>query len=241
MKKAFVIGSLLVVLTLSLGGSVASKSADGSATYEQLKLFTEVLSIVQTQYVDEVAPKDLIYSAIKGTLRGLDPHSSFLDPDSYKEMQVETKRQLRGLGIEIAAGRRPDRRVTHRGHAGVSRGAADRRPHREDRRPGDQGHAAAGRRQADARQAGTKVTITSCAKAGPSRRTSTSRASRSGCSRSGRPTSAVCVAYIKLRQFQEQSPGDMAAALEKAAKTGMKALILDLATTRRAPDGRCGG
>jgi carboxyl-terminal processing protease len=88
MKKAFVIGSLLVVLTLSLGGTVASKSPDGSATYEQLRLFTEVLSIVQNQYVDEVPPKDLIYSAIKGTLRGLDPHSSFLDPDSYKDMQV---------------------------------------------------------------------------------------------------------------------------------------------------------
>jgi carboxyl-terminal processing protease len=42
--------------------------------------FTEVLSIVQNQYVDEVPPKDLIYNAIKGTLRGLDPHSSFLDP-----------------------------------------------------------------------------------------------------------------------------------------------------------------
>src|SRR2546428_3467766 len=90
MKKAFVIGSLLVVLTLSLGGTVASKSQEGSATYEQLRLFTEVLSIVQNQYVDEVPPKDLIYSAIKGTLRGLDPHSSFLDPESYREMQVET-------------------------------------------------------------------------------------------------------------------------------------------------------
>src|SRR3989442_12392820 len=101
MKKAFVIGSLLVVLTLSLGGSVASKSADGSATYEQLKLFTEVLSIVQNQYVDEVAPKELIYGAIKGTLRGLDPHSSFLDPDSYREMQVETTGSFGGLGIQI--------------------------------------------------------------------------------------------------------------------------------------------
>src|SRR5436309_8985158 len=101
MKKAFVIGSLLLVLTLSLGGSVASKSADSSATYEQLKLFTEVLSIVQNQYVDEVPPKDLIYNAIKGTLRGLDPHSSFLDPDSYKEMQVETSGSFGGLGIEI--------------------------------------------------------------------------------------------------------------------------------------------
>jgi carboxyl-terminal processing protease len=71
MKKAFVIGSLLVVLTLSLGGSAVSKVTDNAATYEQLRLFTEVLSIVQNQYVDEVPPKDLIYSAIKGTLRGL--------------------------------------------------------------------------------------------------------------------------------------------------------------------------
>jgi len=101
MKKAFVIGSLLVVLTLSLGGSVASKGTDNGATYEQLRLFTEVLSIVQNQYVDEVPPKELIYSAIKGTLRGLDPHSSFLDPDSYKEMQVETSGSFGGLGIEI--------------------------------------------------------------------------------------------------------------------------------------------
>src|SRR6266581_1376963 len=69
MKKAFVISSLLVVLTLSLGGTVASKSTDGSPTYEQLRLFTEVLSIVQNQYVDEIPPKDLIYNAIKITLR----------------------------------------------------------------------------------------------------------------------------------------------------------------------------
>src|SRR5262245_24753891 len=101
MKKACVIGSLLVILTLSLGGSVASKGTDSGATYEQLRLFTEVLSIVQNQYVDEVPPKELIYSAIKGTLRGLDPHSSFLDPDSYKEMQVETSGSFGGLGIEI--------------------------------------------------------------------------------------------------------------------------------------------
>src|SRR5499426_2831785 len=101
MKKAFVIGSLLLVLTLSLGGTVASKGTDNSSTYEQLRLFTEVLSIVQNQYVDEVPPKELIYSAIKGTLRGLDPHSSFLDPESYREMQVETSGSFGGLGIEI--------------------------------------------------------------------------------------------------------------------------------------------
>ena len=49
MKKAFVISALLVVLTLSLGGSAVSKATDSGATYEQLRLFTEVLSIVQTR------------------------------------------------------------------------------------------------------------------------------------------------------------------------------------------------
>jgi len=101
MKKGIVIGALLVVFTLSLGGSAVSKVTDNAATYEQLRLFTEVLSIVQNQYVDEVPPKELIYSAIKGTLRGLDPHSSFLDPESYREMQVETSGSFGGLGIEI--------------------------------------------------------------------------------------------------------------------------------------------
>jgi carboxyl-terminal processing protease len=69
MKKVVMISALLLVLTLSLGGGVASKGNDTAATYENLRLFTEVLSIVQSQYVDEVPPKDIIYNAIKGTLR----------------------------------------------------------------------------------------------------------------------------------------------------------------------------
>src|SRR5262244_902855 len=100
-KKVVMVAAVLLVLTLSLGGGVASKSNDQAATYENLRLFTEVLSIIQSQYVDEVPPKELIYSAIKGTLRGLDPHSSFLDPEMYREMQVETSGSFGGLGIEI--------------------------------------------------------------------------------------------------------------------------------------------
>src|ERR1044071_8628844 len=101
MKKVVMVAAVLLVLTLSLGGGVASKSNDAGATYENLRLFTEVLSIIQSQYVDEVPPKDIVYSAIKGTLRGLDPHSSFLDPEMYREMQVETSGSFGGLGIEI--------------------------------------------------------------------------------------------------------------------------------------------
>ena len=100
-KKAFFISALLILLTLSLGGTGISKSTETGATYDSLRLFSEVLSIVQSQYVDEVPPKELIYNAVKGALRGLDSHSSFLDPDMYREMQVETTGSFGGLGIEI--------------------------------------------------------------------------------------------------------------------------------------------
>lgn len=101
MTKALMAATILVLLTVSLGGTVASKAVDQGATYEQLKLFTEILSIVQNQYVDEVAPRDAIYGAVRGMLRALDPYSSFLDPEMYREMQVETSGSFGGLGIEI--------------------------------------------------------------------------------------------------------------------------------------------
>jgi len=92
---------VLAGLTLSLGGTSASKGVDPAATYEHLKLFTDVLAIIQNQYVDETEPREVIYGAVRGMLRALDPHSSFLDPESYREMQVETSGAFGGLGIEI--------------------------------------------------------------------------------------------------------------------------------------------
>jgi carboxyl-terminal processing protease len=229
MRKAFVIGTLLVVLTLSLGGSVASKSADGSATYEQLKLFTEVLSIVQNQYVDEVPPKDLIYSAIKGTLRGLDAHSSFLDPDSYKEMQVETSGSFGGLGIEITL--RDDVLTvvspiegTPAYRAGLQTG--DRIVKIDGLVTKDMQLPDAVKRMRG--KPGTKVTISVVREgwAEPKDFEITREQIRVQSVRSHDLGGGV--AYIKLRQFQEQSPGDLAAALERSSKAGMKALILDL-------------
>ena len=229
MKKAFVISTLLVVLTLSLGGSVASKSADSSATYEQLKLFTEVLSIVQNQYVDEVPPKDLIYNAIKGTLRGLDPHSSFLDPDSYKEMQVETSGSFGGLGIEITL--RDDVLTVVSPIEGTP-------AHRAGLLTGDRivkidGLVTKDMQLPDAvkrmrGKPGTKVTVTIVREGWtePKDFDITREQIRVQSVRSADLGGGI--AYVKLRQFQEQSPGDMAAALDRAAKNGMKALVLDL-------------
>jgi carboxyl-terminal processing protease len=70
--------------------------------YKKLKVFSDVLSIIQKNYVEETKPEDLIYGAINGMLRTLDPHSSFMMPDMYKELQVETKGSFGGIGIEIS-------------------------------------------------------------------------------------------------------------------------------------------
>ena len=70
-------------------------------TYKQLNLFGDVFQRVQEQYVEEVTDKKLIESAISGMLQSLDPHSSYLRADSYKDMQVKTKGKFGGLGIEI--------------------------------------------------------------------------------------------------------------------------------------------
>jgi len=70
--------------------------------YESIELFTDVLSIVKKSYVEEVDTKKLIYGAINGMLSSLDPHSSFMSPETYKEMKIETKGSFGGLGIEIS-------------------------------------------------------------------------------------------------------------------------------------------
>lgn len=92
---------LVAAVSVSIGRlSVTSVSAAGEG-YEELKTFTEVMSMVKKYYVEDVKTKDLIYGAIKGMLSSLDPHSSFMPPDAYKEMQVETKGEFGGLGIQI--------------------------------------------------------------------------------------------------------------------------------------------
>lgn len=83
------------------GHFVGRVSAVAKETYENIEVFTNVLALVQKNYVDPVTTKQLIDGAITGMLNALDPHSSYLPPDLFKELQVDTRGSFGGLGIEI--------------------------------------------------------------------------------------------------------------------------------------------
>lgn len=71
-------------------------------TYERLRVFSEILSLLEAGYVEEVNNEALVSGAIRGMLKTLDPHTTYLVPEAYKEMQVETSGKFGGLGIEIS-------------------------------------------------------------------------------------------------------------------------------------------
>ncbi len=96
--RSFFLGAGLSVSILSL---VAAGLTAASTRYEDLALFTSVLSHVRASYVESVDEHDLLIGALNGMLQELDPHSGFLDEDAYREMQVDTRGEFHGLGIEI--------------------------------------------------------------------------------------------------------------------------------------------
>jgi len=93
--------TLVIGLALLSGHSVYAETTAKPPDYKELRLFRQIMGIVQKNYVKEVPDKDLIQGAINGMLQSLDPHSSFLTEDLFKELQVETKGEFGGLGIEI--------------------------------------------------------------------------------------------------------------------------------------------
>jgi carboxyl-terminal processing protease len=228
--KVFLTAAVLVVLTLSLGGTSTSKGVDRSATYEQLKLFTDVLSIIQNQYVDETEPREVIYGAVRGMLRALDPHSSFMDPESYREMQVETSGSFGGLGIEITV--RDDVLTVVAPIDGTPAWRAGIQP--GDRIVKIEGLATKDMSLADAVKKmrgpkGTKVTITVV-------RDGTREPFEVGLVREVIQVQSIKaqelepgIGYVRIRQFQERTAPDLVAAVEKFDKGGKLAgLIVDV-------------
>ena len=105
-KNRWMIGVLVAVpllIGLNAGVSALTKTSknDDGLPIEELKRFSEVYARIKQDYVEEVDGKHLIGEAIKGMLSGLDPHSDYLDADKFKDLQINTKGEFGGLGIEV--------------------------------------------------------------------------------------------------------------------------------------------
>jgi carboxyl-terminal processing protease len=227
-----IIGLLLVAffatnLTLNQG-SRSALSAE-SEMYEDLKVFTEVLSLVQKNYVEDTQSKDLVYGAIRGMLNTLDPHSAFMSPDVYKEVQVDTKGEFGGLGIQIGIKENHLTVIapiegTPADRAGIKAGDWIIKVDEESTKDMTLLEAVQKMRGPQ----GTRVTLT--------------------IHREGQPDPLLFsltrelikiesvkfkileggIGYVRLTQFQEQTGKDLASALKKLNDSDMKSLILDL-------------
>ena len=76
-------------------------AAENEAAYEELKVFSDVIELIEREYVDEVDTKELIQKAIQGMVHSLDPHSSLLPLEDYEDLQIDTKGKFTGIGIHI--------------------------------------------------------------------------------------------------------------------------------------------
>ena len=105
-RNRWITGLLAGVLVLWLAnglGADSRRSSDHTKVMESLELFTRVFEKINTYYVDEeVDPEELIQRAIEGMLKGLDPHTQFLDTRQYDDLMTSTQGSFGGLGIEIS-------------------------------------------------------------------------------------------------------------------------------------------
>ena len=101
MKKSILTLAFATAFLLAIPAAGAAEKKKKADTYRLLNLFGDVFERVRSSYVEEVSDEQLIEAAITGMLTSLDPHSSFLNAKSFKDMQVQTRGKFGGLGIEV--------------------------------------------------------------------------------------------------------------------------------------------
>ena len=99
--------ALLLVFNLGLGVhfyNLRAAGAEDDSGYAQISVFAKAVQLLRQDYVDgnKTSYHDLIYAAMKGMLASLDPHSQFMDPNDFKDMQDDTRSRFNGLGIEVS-------------------------------------------------------------------------------------------------------------------------------------------
>ncbi len=243
MKRRLIYGAVVVVLGINLliGARIYLNSAQGAekeSAYPSLELFSVVLEKVRKDYVDgqKLSYQELVYAALKGMLYTLDPHSEFMEPEKYKELQNDTQGAFGGLGIVISM---KDNFIT------VIAPMEDSPGFRAGIMSGDRivkidGKSTEKMSLPDAvknlrGEPGTDVQITVF-------RTSSNQMKDYKLTRAvinidmvkdinGKkefPLGDNKIGYVRLVQFGEKTSADLAAALKKLKAQGMQALVLDL-------------
>lgn len=91
----------LALLLNPVAGVQAQQETVSEETFEQFRLLNQVFSRIKEQYVEDVEDSVIIEAAIRGMLQGLDPHSGYISPEAYREMQIQTRGEYGGVGIEV--------------------------------------------------------------------------------------------------------------------------------------------
>jgi len=99
--KLWLVFMVSVIVSIAGAGFYHKLSAGSDETYKGLKIFSDVLEIVQKNYVDPVESEDLIEKAIQGMVSSLDPHSALLPPEAYQELRIDTEGKFTGIGIHV--------------------------------------------------------------------------------------------------------------------------------------------
>ena len=107
MRLSHIVGTM--ILLASLCTTAASSQAKDADQYQALKQFSQVLDLIEKNYVQDVNRTDLIHGAIQGMLSSIDPHSTYIELDKFKMMQEEFQGEFGGIGIQIGV---RDKRLT---------------------------------------------------------------------------------------------------------------------------------
>ncbi len=234
LKKRKMLIAWALVLTVASAGIIVGRWSVGLVNaevegYENVKVFTETLSIIKKNYVEDVKTKDLVYGAIKGMLNSLDPHSGFMTPEAYKEMQVDTKGEFGGLGIQIGM---KDNFLTVIApiedtpayKAGIK--AGDRIIKINDESTKDMGLQDAVQKMRGPKGASVKITVIREGWKEPKDFTMVRDVIKIKSVKYKMLEDKI--GYVKVTQFQEQTAADLSNALSKLQDGKMNALVLDL-------------
>lgn len=235
MKKAkavmrFAVITLVILMVAGLGICGLGDKATRDEIYKEIEIFSDAISFIRANYVEEKSPKDLIYGALSGMLASLDPYSQFLDPDSFKEIKVETKGEFGGLGIEISV---------RGGLLTIISPLEDTPAHKAGIKPGDRIVKIEGESTKNITimeavkkmrgKPGTDVTVTILRES--EGRIFDLKITRAIIKVKSIKKASILednIGYIRLVEFQERTPKDLEKNLRELEKQGMDSLILDL-------------